>query len=275
MKKALTLVLALVMCLSVLSVAAFAAEYSYVSVTGTLNGWDPSNADFRMTESSANVYTLTKRLEAGSYEFKFTANGNWSDLDLGGAFMGSGVEGDLYWGGSNIGITVEEACDVTFVLDLTNFDGTNGAKFTVTIGDKVDKPADNIKVHVSVPAEWGDIYVYVWNPEHLGTWSGTKLEGEYLELPAAFGGMVINNGNGIQTVDILDIDLTKSEVWITVGAAGEDGKYAYTLSYETSADGGEVNPNNPPQTGDNIVAMVVAMMFAACGLIVMSKKRNF
>ena len=226
MKKALTLVLAFVLCLSVLSVATFAAEYDYVSVTGTMNDWNASHEDYKMTKTAENVYTFTKRMEAGSYEFKFTANGNWNDLNLGGAFMGSGIEADLYWSGSNIAFTVEEACDVTIELDLTNFDGTNGAKFTITIGDQVDAPVANIKIHVSVPEDWGDVYVYVWNPEHLGSWSGTKVENGVVEIPAKFDGLIVNNGAGRQTADIKDIDLTKEEVWIVV-----DSYNGYTLHY--------------------------------------------
>ena len=231
MKKALTLILSLALCLSLLSVAAFAAEYSYVSVTGTMNEWNPAAESGKMTETSAGVYSLTfTDMAAGEHQFKFTANGTWSDLDLGGAFMGSGVEGDLYWGGSNIVINVAETCNVTIVLDLTAFDGSNGAKFTVTIGDQVDEPAGKIKVHISVPEDWGDVYAYVWNPEHLGSWSGTKVEGGVVEITAAFEGMVINNGNGRQSWDIKDIDLTKEEVWIIVNA---DGSYA--LAYEAPA----------------------------------------
>ncbi len=253
MKKALTLVLALAVCLSLLSVAAFAADYSYVSVTGSMNEWNPGAESGKMTETSAGVYSITfANMAAGAYEFKFTANGSWSDLDLGGTFMGSGVAGDLYWGGSNIVINLAEAADVTIVLDLTAFDGRNGAKFTVTIGEQVDAPVGTIKVHISVPEDWGDIYAYVWNPEHLGSWSGTKVEDGVVEITAMFEGMVINNGNGRQTGDIKDIDLTKEEVWITVNADG-----SYTLAYEAPV-GEEPEPPAPPAPEVNILVNIVA-----------------
>lgn len=253
MKKTLTLILALALCLSLLSVAAFAAEYSYVSVTGTMNEWNPAAESGKMTETAAGVYSITfKDMAAGEHQFKFTANGTWSDLDLGGAFMGSGVEGDLYWGGSNIVFTVAEPSDVTIVLDLTGFDGSSGAKFTVTIGEQVDEPAGTIKVHISVPEDWGEIYAYVWNPEHLGSWSGTKVENGVVEITASFEGMVINNGNGRQSVDIKDIDLTKEEVWITVNA---DGSYA--LAYEAPA-ADEPEPPAPPAPEVNILVHITA-----------------
>ena len=225
MKKALTLVLALVLCLSVLSVAAFAADYNSISVIGSLGDWA---VDYEMTETSNDVYTLTKHLDAGSYEFKIRANNDWA-VNWGGAYMASGQAFDVYMNGANIAFTVEEACDVTFELDLTNFNGSTGAKCTITIGGKVETPVEvaKIKVHVSVPEDWGDVYVYVWNPEHLGSWSGTKMEGEYIEIPASFDGMVINNGNGRQAADIKDIDLTKKEVWIVINEYN-----GYTLYYE-------------------------------------------
>ena len=232
MKKALTLVLALVLCLSVLSVAAFAAG-DYYCIAGTMNNWNSDSAD-RLTDNGDGTYSITfTDLAAGYYEFKFTKNGSW-DTCYGGSFPGSGQEADLYSPGSNICFTLEETSDVEIVMNL------NTNKFCVTIGGKVDAPAEPIKVHVSVPEGWGDVYVYVWNPEHLGAWSGTKLEGDYVEVPANFEGMVINNGNGTQTWDIKDIDLTKDEVWIVVGEPGADGKYSYALFYTEPDDGTEV-----------------------------------
>ena len=226
MKKAITLVLTLVLCLSMLSVAAFAAG-DYYCIAGTMNGWNANSAD-RLTDNGDGTYSITfTNMAPATYEFKFTKNGGW-DACFGGAFMGSGLESDLVSPGSNICFTLEEASDVVIVMNL------NTNKFTVTIGGKVDAPVGNIKVHVSVPAGWGDVYVYVWDPEHLGSWSGTKLEGNYIEIPASFGGMVINNGNGRQSSDIKDIDLTKEEVWIVINEFN-----GYTLHYTEPEEGGE------------------------------------
>lgn len=232
MKKALTLVLALIMCLSVLSVAAFAADYDTISLIGTLGDW---TQDYVMTETSDNVYTLTMNLEAGNYEFKFRANKAW-EVNWGGTFMASGQEFGLNANGANICIAVEETCDVIFKLDLTNADAP---KCTVTIGGQIDEPVviPNIKVHISVPEGWGDVYAYVWNPEQLGSWSGTKVENGVIDVPAQFAGMVINNGSGRQTSDITDIDLTKEEVWIVVNEYN-----GYTLYYTEPDLSGDPEP---------------------------------
>lgn len=222
MKKFLAIVFAFVLCLCILPMGVFAADYDYVTVTGTMNGWNPASEADRMAKDDDGTYTITyENLAAGSYEFKFTANGNWSDLDLGGSFLGSGVWSDLYWGGSNICFTLEEAGKVTICLDA------EGRRFMLTIGDRVDEAPAAIKVHITALANWAEVYAYVWGPEHLGTWAGTKVENGVIELPAAFEGMVINNGSGSQSRDIKDIDLTAPEVWITVHADG-----SYTLSYD-------------------------------------------
>ena len=222
-KKTIAIILCFMLCLGALSMTVFAADYDYVTVTGTMNGWNPSSEADRMTVQADGVYIITyENMAAGSYEFKFTANGNWSDLDLGGSFLGSGVESQLSWGGSNICFTLEEAQNVTICLDVVNY------KFVLTIGDLVEETPADIQLHVSVPESWGATYVYVWGPEHLGTWPGTYTETGDLAVVAAFEGMVINNGNGTQSWDIKDIDLAyQTEVWITVN---EDG--SYILSYE-------------------------------------------
>ena len=232
MKKLFAITLALVLCLSALGIGVWAAS-DYYCIAGTMNGWNANSSD-RMTDNGDGTYSYTfANMAAGEYEFKFTVNGSW-DTCYGGAFLGSGQESDLYSPGSNIKFTLAEAADVVILLNM------NTNKFTVTIGNQVDAPVGKIKIHVSVPEGWGDAYVYVWNPEHLGSWSGTKVENGVFELPAKFEGMIINNGNGLQTADIKDIDLTKSEVWIVVDSLG-----GYTLSYTEPAPG-EQEPDVKP-----------------------------
>jgi len=249
MKKLFAILLALTLCVGALSVVSFAADYQFVSVTGTMNDWNTGAESGKMTEISDNVYSLTiQNMAAGEHKFKFTANGNWDDLNLGGAFMGSAVEADLYWSGADIVINIAEACDVTIRLDLTGFDAASktGAKFTVTIGDQVDAPRGDIKIHISVPEGWGDVYAYVWGPEHLGSWPGTKVENGTVELPAAFDGFIVNNNAGTQTSDIKDIDLTKEEVWLTVTASGYSLSYADPNGSEEPAPDPEPTPDPEP-----------------------------
>ena len=237
MKKVFALLLALTLCLSVLAIGAFATG-DYWCVSGTMNNWDPNSSD-RLTDNGDGTYSITfPNMAANTYEFKFTKNGSW-DGCLGGSFLGSGVEADVYSPGTNIEFTLTEASDVTIVLDTVN------NKFTLTIGDEIAEAPAEILLHVTVPASWGATYVYVWTPEALGGWPGTYTETGDLSVVAAFAGMVINNGNGTQSWDITDIDLAnQTEVWITVH---EDG--SYTLSYEAPAE--EV-PEAPIADGDTV-----------------------
>ena len=203
MKKLFAILLALMLCVGALSVAAMAAG-DYYCIAGTMNGWNSDSTD-RLTDNGDGTYTITfANMAAGTYEFKFTKNGSW-DGCFGGVFLASGQESDLYSPGQNIVFTLAEAADVEIKLDL------NTMKFTLTIGGKVDAPVviNNIKIHISVPEGWGDVYAYVWGPEHLGTWPGTKVENGTIELPASFDGFIVNNNNGTQTSDIKDIDLTR------------------------------------------------------------------
>lgn len=110
-----------------------------------LNGvpWDPSADENLMTEVSPDVYeiTYTDIDEFDNYQFKFAANGSWSE-NWGGVYAGSGVETDAVFNSSD-SITFEvpyELADVTLRLDLTNFDYETklGAKFTVTVTGKTE-----------------------------------------------------------------------------------------------------------------------------------------
>lgn len=240
MKKLFAIVLVLALCLSVMAIGTSAATIQYVTVTGTMNGWNPASEADRMEPTPTMGYVITyENMPAGSYEFKFTANGNWSDLDLGGAFMGSGVWAPLSWGGSNICFTLEEAADVTIVLDL------EGYRFQLQIGNRVDEVPEDMQLHITVPETWGATYVYVWGPELLGTWPGTQTTSGDLAVTPAFDGMVISNGAGTQSWDITDIDKTQPEVWITVNNDG-----SYSLSYEAPND-------NPPALLEPIYVHVI------------------
>lgn len=237
MKKLFAIILTLVLCLSALGIGVWAAG-DYYCIAGTMNDWNANSSD-RMTDNGDGTYSYTfTNLAAGDYEFKFTVNGTWT-TSYGGAFLGSGQECDLISNGGNIKISLAEAADVVIVMNL------NTNKFTVTIGGKVDAPVGKIKIHVSVPEDWGDAYVYVWNPEHLGSWAGTKVENGVIEVTAVFEGLIINNNAGRQTADIKDIDLTKEEVWIVV-----DSYNGYKLYY---SDPGKVEEEVVPNIKVHVI----------------------
>ena len=117
-------------------------EVNYVIAVGAgkgafLNGknWDPAASANKMTENSG-IYTITyEGVSAGTYEYKFAANGAWDDNWGTGAVTESGVTYDAYYKGENSKVTVaEDGSTVTLTLDLTGVDNKgNGAKMTATV----------------------------------------------------------------------------------------------------------------------------------------------
>lgn len=130
---------------------------------GWLNGaeWNPAADENLMTEISPKVYQIkyTNVEFYDGYYFKFAANGSWSDnwgdtdLDYNGVgdnrVSADGVFEGAYNGQNFNLIITSDFADVTFTLDLTEFDYSTklGAKVTVDIeavGGSVtpDIPAD-------------------------------------------------------------------------------------------------------------------------------------
>ena len=118
-------------------------EINYVTAVGDgRNGflndapWDPTYASNKMTENNG-VYSITYTdVEAGTYEYKFAANGQWTDNWGYGGETASGVVCDaVYNSGTNAKVVVaENGSTVTLTLDLSGMDSKgNGAKITATV----------------------------------------------------------------------------------------------------------------------------------------------
>ena len=111
--------------------------------------------------------------------------------------------------------------------------------------------AEGTEVTIVPHESWEAVYVYTWGGVDMGGWPGTQVtanaDGKYVvTINGTIEGMVIGSGDGKpQSVDIKDLDLTKSAALITIGEAGTDGKHAYTVSY----DGGATTekPEEKPQ----------------------------
>ncbi len=104
------------------------------------------------------------------------------------------------------------------------------------------KTADGI-LHVAVPENWGDVYLYCWDMfEHeVASWPGTKIEtkdedGYYtLTIPGDITNLIINNGSeGVVDARKQTVNQTISagkESWITVAnaptedSAGQNPEY--------------------------------------------------
>lgn len=122
-----------------------ALEITSITAVGAGSGnflygvsWDPtSSVNYAYdTEDAPGVYSVTySNVAAGSYEFKFAANGAWTYSWGTGAAMESGVTYDAYLGGNNSTVTVaEDNSTVTLTIDLSAIDASgNGAKMSVLV----------------------------------------------------------------------------------------------------------------------------------------------
>ncbi len=128
--------------------------------------------------------------------------------------------------------------------------------------------ADNVIIRAKVPADWENVGAYTWEPEDFGAWPGATMtkNGDWYEItmPGTHTTVIINSANG-QTTD-LTIDAGK-DVWIVVGEAGADGKYAASVSYEEPGNDVVVppvddTPVTPAPAGDYYVAGSAAL----CGV---------
>ena len=105
-----------------------------------LNGvsWDPAADVNKMTEVSPGVYEITyAQVPAGSgYQFKFAANGSWSDNWGAGGAAGEAV----FDSNDSISLVLTETTDVTLRLDLTGFvfATKQGATYAIVLGSEDD-----------------------------------------------------------------------------------------------------------------------------------------
>ena len=105
-----------------------------------LNGinWNPTADENKMTEVSPGVYEITyAQVPAGSdYQFKFAANGSWTDNWGAGGAAGEAV----YNSNTNISLKLTETTDVTLRLNLNGFNESTkqGATYEVVLGSGDD-----------------------------------------------------------------------------------------------------------------------------------------
>lgn len=157
MKKILAIVLTVVMCLSLLPMAAAAAGETYIIagteyLCGTL--WDTTNTDNQMTDNGDGTYSkVYTNVPAGTHEFKVT-NGTW----------------DACWPGTNYIFEVSSPCDVTITFN------------------PADGSVNATGANVSVPTGINVNAIYA-----VGTGSASFLNGATWD-PAASGNMMTANG---------------------------------------------------------------------------------
>lgn len=139
--------------------------------------------------------------------------------------------------------------------------------------------AHNVTVKVKVAAGWEKAYLYVWaeGSEGVVAWPGVEMtkDGDVYtytleDVDVSAYNMIINNGDGEQTADIVGLDVTGDTVEITVTAdKNEDGKYIATSSQQTAA------PTPAPTTADAtpVAAAVAAVVLMGLAVVVLNTKK--
>ncbi len=213
---------------------------------GFLNdaSWDPAEVSNKMTNNNG-VYTITyEGVAAGTYEFKFAANGSWSDSWGNATAVESGVVYDAWYNGQNFSLTVaEDDSDVTLTLDLTAMDYKTGAgaKASATVlapgQTPVDPPAPEVNYYVAGNVEltgyaWdaaGAVMTALDDGTYTITFAGVAAGNHEFKITDGTwdNSWGLNGGNYKITVE------TTGDVTITFNPA--DGSVAYTGAIETPA----------------------------------------
>ena len=110
--------------------------------------------------------------------------------------------------------------------------------------------------------------LYAWADSANNTWPGVEMtkNGDYYEasIPVLADkmSMIVNNGDGKQTIDITDINVTSGNVEITVSAEEQDGKLVASAG--------------APATGDATpyVAVIAAMLALGCAVVAVNAKKE-
>ena len=117
----------------------YVAGEASATAPGWLNGesWNAAAIANKAIYTVDGVYSLyMKDIPAGTYAFKFAADGAWTQ-NWGGAFGQFDTPTDAISNGDNISFTLTQKHHVTLTLDLTG----DSAKFTVTLDGKAPVPA--------------------------------------------------------------------------------------------------------------------------------------
>ena len=247
MKKIIAIALMLILCLSIVSMAAFAAnDKMTVKVTAP--------ADW------AECYV---------YSWEPEAFGSWPGTKIeGGSFeLTSAVAGMVISAGNNMPQTV----------DITDLVYTAGGEATITVGDAVDgkhtysittgtpnptdpttepttqpttqpttAPTGNRTLTIEAPASWTKVYVYTWNPEEFSTYPGAEVQKSGNVYKASIKKSLVNlivtgekADSTQQKTDDLVLETNGKDVTIKIA---DDGKATITYAGASGNNGGNRKP---------------------------------
>jgi hypothetical protein len=214
MKKIIAIALALVMCLGIMSMVAFAAAptLNSLAIVGEnipgVGNWAPEDPTGDMTKVSDGVYEKILECPAGTnMNFKIAGNDKWDDTcNFGSATLVLGQKADLECSGGsgNMNLTFDKATKIKITVDVNPMNDGGAATILVeevkdggttptptqptttkptTTQPTTTQPTTTAKpvtsgtrvLTVMAPSSWKEVHIYTWDPNDLGEWPGSKL----------------------------------------------------------------------------------------------------
>lgn len=247
----------------------------------------------QLTETSTGVWSVTiNNVEPATYEYKVLQLLTWDNAVTPD---NKSVEVAVK---SNVTITYTKATGEveTTVTPVENTTTTKPENTTTTKpedttttkpedtttsnqeGETTTKPEETttakkgvtVEVTLSADAKWDKVFLHAWADGFGTQWPGVEMtakDGKWyatLDTELTKLSFVVSNGNGEQTVDIVDV--SGKEVKLTLGAKNADGKFEATG--KTAAAG----TAKPGDTAPIVVMLAVAAV--AAGMVVASKKKT-
>ena len=194
----------------------------------TLN-WDPGNPANEM-KKEGNVFVKELGVSAGTtIKFKFAGNGAWdAGYNFGSGIIEVGTPVEMANGGDSqdMTFTATETCTLKFTVDCSAVADGGAATVLLEILPPAPPPeieGDTITISVDPFNDWTQVLLYVWNDQgEYAAWPGVAMtdadgDGWYeMPVPVGFTGLIVSNGNGYQTDDLI-ID-GEMDMWVTIRA---------------------------------------------------------
>lgn len=250
----------------------------YVAGAQALVGaeWAATDAKGLMTADGENFSITFTGIAKGSYEFKVLQD----PADFG--WDNSYVTEVTAEGGNGLVTVATDNSKVTISINKTTKKVTTTVVAptgevqepeTTTAAETVASHNVTVKVTVDSSLAWEKVYLYSWTDAgNNGEWPGTEMtkDGDVYtvtlsDIDAATMNMIVNNGDGKQTIDISNISVAGDTVEINVTAQTDaEGKYVATSSQQATVTTADTTP---------VVAVVVAMAVLGLAVVAMNAKK--
>ena len=290
MKKMIAIALVLMLCISALSVSAFAVfdTVESLAVVGTgipgVGEWKPGDPAGDMTEVSEGIWEKVIECPAGtSMKFKVAGNDKWDDsCNFGSATIVLGQKADLTCSGgsSDMPFSVAEATTIKITVDLTAEPATilvedvHGGNTDVPVQPPVVEP----------PVTFDAYYV---------AGSAALCNGKEWD-PAAAENAMVKGDDGIWSITYTNVPAGEYELKVTAGswdnnwgangaANGENVKITVaeagdvTIKFNPATNWISVYHGDNPLTNDvSLAGIGIALLAATAGVVALvGKKKEF